>query len=281
MYNDEKKKNSTDLNKMKITFLCLFLTLNFLITSCASKCNNSYKNTCIKTNLDLGKKVYNTKNFPIFTLQKITNPKKPIRIYIEGDGHAYIDKYTPSFDPTPSDFLLELVDEDNSENIVYIARPCQYIDSKSCQATYWTDQRFSEKTISSIQEVINNFSEYELELVGYSGGATIVNHLNSDKIKNIRTIAGNLDLKEFAKIHKISELSEPKVDYDRLAKIPQIHFIGKQDTIVPAGIFNAYKKHLSNSNCSRLVKVKGAGHQSGWDANWENFLLIPPQCNIN
>lgn len=265
---------------MKTAFLFLFLTSSLIITGCVSKCNNSYKNTCIKTNSNLGKKVYHTKNFSIFTLQKISDPNKPLRVYIEGDGHAYIDKYTPSFDPTPSsDFLLELVDEDEYENIIYIARPCQYIDSKQCKETYWTDQRFSQKTIDSIQEVVNHFSKYQLELIGYSGGATIVNHLNNDNIINIRTIAGNLDLKEFTKIHQISELMEPKVDYERLAKIPQIHFIGKADTIVPVNIFNSYKKLLSNSDCLKLVKVKGAGHQSGWDNHWANLLLIPPQCN--
>ena len=54
-------------------------------------------------------------------------------------------------------------------------------------------------------------------------------------------------------------------------------FVGKQNSIIPANI-TAYKKNLPNSNYLKLVKVKNARHQNGWDDKWENLLLIPPQC---
>lgn len=270
--------------KKTLRITTILSALLLVIPGCVSK-RNSFPHTSyeIVNNYRLKPKVYKTKNFTIFTLQRLYDPKKPLRIYIEGDGRAYIDKYTPSFNPTPvSEFLLDIISHDNSPNIVYIARPCQYIDSKNCQEKYWTSARFSPEVIESMNEVVNKFSNYQLELIGYSGGAMIINHLDAKNIKNIRTIAGNLDIKEFTKIHQISNLNESDVDYNKLADIPQIHFIGKQDKTIPPDIFYSYKKHFLKRDCLKAVGVKYATHYSGWDSQWHNLLQIKlPMCKFS
>lgn len=46
----------------------------------------------------------------------------PLRIYIEGDGFAWINPYTPSADPTPSETTaLNLAQKDPFANVIYLA----------------------------------------------------------------------------------------------------------------------------------------------------------------
>lgn len=225
-------------------------------------------------------KIYHTKNFNIFTLEKISDPKKTLRIYIEGDGRAYVNKYQPSLDPTPtSNFLINLMAQDSSPNLVYIARPCQFVESKNCEEKYWTGERFSPETISAIDEVVSEFANREIEVVGYSGGAMMALQLRQKNIKNIRTIAGNLDLETFTAIQKISPPKIPEIDYKKLAKIPQIHFIGSEDKIISIANFEAYHMKFRNKNCVKLKVVEGAAHHDNWEKKWAELLQVQPSCH--
>lgn len=226
------------------------------------------------------KKEYQKQGFKIFTLQKISNNQKSLRIYIEGDGFAYVNKNRPSIDPTPrNSFLLDLVKEDNAENLVYIARPCQYIRSERCEEKHWTSERFSAELISTISAVIDEFKDYEIELVGYSGGAFVALNLQQKNIKNIRTIAGNLDLDEFVKIHKISPLLFDKLNYEKLSKVPQIHFVGALDKIIPLEIFTQYQQKLPTKSCVKMKIINGATHNKNWQNSWKELLMVIPVCS--
>lgn len=259
----------------KFILIILLLTAN-----CAAKHDEILRRTvAIARQNQMVVKIYPTQDFNIFTLQKISNPTAPLRIYIEGDGRAYVNKYTPSLDPTPvSYFLIELISQDKAPNIIYIARPCQFAGSAKCREEFWTSERFSSAAVAAISQVIDEFPEYKLELVGYSGGAAIINHLSQKNIKNIRSLAGNLDLESFAKHHKISPLDEAAVDYARLAKIPQIHFIGAKDKVIPLEIFDAYQKKLPQKNCVKLKVVEGATHNAGWKEKWQELLAAEVGC---
>ncbi len=230
-------------------------------------------------NRGFAQKTYYQKTFNIFTLEKISDAAKPLHIYIEGDGFAYVNKFRPSIDPTPrSTFLLDLIARDNAANIVYIARPCQYVDSEFCEEKFWTLERFSAPTIQAISSVVNRYQNYEIHLIGYSGGGLMALHLPQKNIKTIRTIAGNLDLEEFVKLHKISPLKTPKIDYERLSKIPQIHFIGSRDEIIPLQIFSAYHKKLPSKNCVKIKITPNASHNENWQQLWNYNLQSEPKC---
>jgi hypothetical protein len=259
---------------MKIDILSR-LALTLLSTFFLVSCLNLETRFQIENLLE---KTYKNNGFEIFTLQKISNPKKPLRIYIEGDGFSYVKKYRPSINPTPrSSFLFELIAQDNAENLIYIARPCQYVQSKKCEEKYWTNERFSGEVISAISAVVDEFKDYEIELVAYSGGAMIALQLQQENIKNIRTIAGNLDLEEFTRIHKISSLETTKINYDRLSKIPQIHFVGGEDKIIPLEIFVKYQSKLSQKKCLKMKIVDGATHSKNWQ-EWKELLTTKPDC---
>ena len=263
----------------------IFISLLLFLASCAeNKSNIINKSLKILNQQNMTQKVYVANGFNIFTLQKIANHNDPIRIYVEGDGFAYINEDQPSSNPTPrSYFLMHLIAQDNSSNIVYIARPCQYLWSEKCSEKYWTSARFSPEVIDSIDEVIKNFSEYKLELVAYSGGAEIVNQiaLRSKNISSIRTISGNLDHRKFCEIHEVPYLAESISqidDYSFIEKIPQIHFVGAKDKIVLPIIAKEFVEKFSNKNCAQIFQLENASHYDGWSDEWNNLLKLQPKC---
>ena len=107
---------------MKIFSLLFFL---FLV-NCSQNSVDTRYNFIDELNLNkFNKKIYSTSYFNIYSLEKTRNNGKLI-IYIEGDGMSWIDRFTISSNPTPSNptaFRLALIDE--HDNVIYLARPCQ------------------------------------------------------------------------------------------------------------------------------------------------------------
>jgi hypothetical protein len=225
-------------------------------------------------------KIYHKFGFEILTLQKISDNNKPLTIYIEGDGFAYVNKYRASSNPTPRfNLLFDLIKEDKSPNIIYLARPCQYILNKKCDKKYWTSDRFSSEIIAAIYSIIDEFKDYKIDLIAYSSGAFIALQMKQKNINTIRTIAGNLDLESFVNFHKISPLEHEKIDYERLSKIPQIHFVGLSDKIISPIISRSYQEKLQIKNCLKIVEVENATHSKNWQKNWKKLLEIEVKCD--
>jgi hypothetical protein len=256
--------------------------------SCVNKTTSQItsKTIAIASKQGLIPKTYETKNFSIFTLQKITDPDKILRVYIEGDGKAYVTKKIPSLNPTPTSyFLINLIGEDDTSNILYLARPCQYQASNQGSCTtnkYWTKDRLAPEVIQNMNEILANFSDYKIEIIGYSGGGEIAKYLTllNKNIINLRTIAGNIDQEEFAKIHNVPQLNDnwSRADLSRIAKVPQIHFVGDNDKIVPIKIAQKYLQKLPNKNCSKIIEVKESSHAKGWELRWKWFLKEELKC---
>ena len=106
---------------MRITILLLLLIFN----SCTYQSFEERVDLINNANNGSFKKVIYDKGFiDIFSLQKIKNAQEVI-VYIEGDGLSWIDRFTPSSDPTPVDPLtFKLTKLDQSPNVIYLARPC-------------------------------------------------------------------------------------------------------------------------------------------------------------
>ena len=223
------------------------------------------------------KEIY-TDTFTLYAYQKITNINKPVKIYIEGDGHAFNFHGLPSSDPTPkSDFLKNIAFSDYNENVVYLARPCQYILTKNpiCSQRHWTTARFAPEVIRSTAQAIKKLaSNNEVILIGYSGGAQVaglVAVLNPDiKVKKIITIAGNLDHLAWTTYHKLSPLSESLnlENYQTtFAQIPQLHYIGAKDKNIIPELTNNFIQ-----NKSLIIKVNEASHNYGWKKVIPNII---------
>ena len=222
-----------------------------------------------------------TKDFALASWARVNKEGKPLRIYIEGDGFAWVNAYTPSIDPTPSELMvLELAQKDTSSNVVYLARPCQFVKSDECRVYYWTNGRFDPKVIAAetqaIRTLISQYRAPSVELVGYSGGAAVamLTALELPEVSKIYTVAGVLDHKAWTSFHKDSPLSGSlnPADYKKkLAKIPQTHFAGNADKTVPVSLTEKFVYSLSG-NQAEIIVVPGASHNKGWTGIWPRLI---------
>lgn len=237
----------------------------------------------------------NTGSFILTTYAKITDKTQPINIYIEGDGFAWATSARLSTNPTPKDaFTLNLASADPAANVVYIARPCQYTSfakDKMCAQKYWSGSRFSEVVVDSVNKAISSYSmqftKPKINLIGYSGGAAVavlVAARRSD-IATLRTVAGNLDHAAINKFHHVDNLDDSLNPIDvaeKLASLPQYHFAGAEDQIVPLEVTKAFaKKSETGQECVRVSSVNGATHYSGWVEHWQELLAEPVVCKVN
>ena len=224
------------------------------------------------------------KSFKILTFSKITDYTKPLSIFIEGDGFAWKTRYIISQNPTPKNPIgLKLAAIDQSPNILYIARPCQYVDilqEKHCQNKFWSRSRFSDVVLKDINIVIDKFvQDYEftkVNMYGYSGGGAIAVLIASRRndVRSIRTVAANLNHKHLMKFHQLSPLSDSLDAIDvaqDVSKTWQYHLLGGKDKIVTnessMSFINKAKEH--NSEGVNFAIVKGATHRDySWPKEW-------------
>ncbi len=235
------------------------------------------------------KKIIPVHGFLITTYSRITAPQYPVTVYIEGDGFAWLSRSQPSSNPTPINPLaLRLAMQDISPNIIYIARPCQFTQGPACKVPYWTNKRFSDEIVTSMNDVLNIFMDNNklnnVRLVGFSGGGSIAALLAArrEDVVDLRTIAGNLDHKKHSSIHKVSTLNgslNPPDMAETLRHIPQHHFIGGLDKNVTFAIYQSYATALKNSTCLNYTIVPDATHIKKWQEKWQNLSQIHPSCD--
>ena len=211
-----------------------------------------------------------TSVFTLASWQKITDKNAPYKIYIEGDGHAFNSRGRPTRNPTPQGTLArELAFGDMSPNVVYLARPCQYIKNDICAQRHWTNARFAPEVINSEYEAVKQIAgNNEVVLIGFSGGAQVaglIAVLKPDvRVKKLITIAGNLDHLAWTEYHRLPPLNESlNLENYRaqFANIPQIHYAGSNDKIMPPELI---KNFVIDED--KVVTVQGATHNSGWQS---------------
>lgn len=268
----------------------------FLVASGCASVNTDYHQLGynLAAGADLLNTVIRTPAFDFTTFVRIKNHDRPIRIYIEGDGFAWVKRNQRATDPTPHQAIgLQLASQDYYPNIIYIARPCQYRQTtKVCDSRYWTMHRFSLEVVQAMNDVINqlNTAQQALEIVGYSGGANIALLIASQRhdVINIRTVAGNLDHDFVNRYHGVDlmpkSLNAIDVAYS-LRHIPQLHFIGLQDPVIPQGLAVHYLKKAKLLKCHEqhaLVSAVEAEHQKGWAVLWPSLINKPiPICRLS
>jgi len=225
-------------------------------------------------------------SFTLMTYQKFNGPSDKISIYIEGDGRAWETKHELSDDPTPSNpVALRLAAVDPANNVAYIARPGQYSPSgiPDCDSKYWSGRRLATEVVESMDSVIDILKEKSgakyLELVGYSGGGAIAVLVAATRhdVVALRTVAGNLDTRAFCKYHHVSPLDGSMNPLDvaqKVAHIPQRHFVGSKDKIVPSAIAESFIKMEGDKDYERITVVDGVSHSDGWQKRWRELLSI-------
>lgn len=208
-----------------------------------------------------------------------------LSIYIEGDGLAWITRTQLSPDPTPrTPIALELAVGDPSANRAYLARPCQYqsqADLARCNPAFWSTARYSEEVISAMNAEVDRLAKAagakRLRLFGYSGGGAVAALIAARRkdVVQLVTISGNLDHAAWTAMLKVSPLSNslnPADMSSALTGIPQIHFVGKDDTEVPPKVAQSYRARFSDPNRLTIVQVPGVDHNCCWVERWPSLL---------
>lgn len=227
--------------------------------------------------------------FLLTTYVRISRADQPLTIYIEGDGPAWRNRYQASANPTPMRALgLTLAAKDHSANVVYLARPCQFtamLDNPRCEVAYWTGKRFAPEVITAMDIAVTHYASrtpgQRINLVGYSGGAAIAVLIAAQRqdIATLRSVAGNLDHDAVNRWHHVSLMPDslnPINSAASVGHVPQIHFSGADDKIVPPVIAQNFRAKAGS--CARVHVVDGLSHEGDWAALWPRLLMLQPPC---
>lgn len=234
------------------------------------------------------KQLVEANGFVLTTLVRIRDPQAPLRVYIEGDGRAWLDRATVSDDPTPHHPLaLQLAMADASPNVAWLARPCQFSlqQSPACRTAHWTDRRFAPEAIEAMRVALDRVSPQtsgSLALVGYSGGAAMAVALAVQRkdVAMLVTVAGNLDSEAVNRFHQVDAMPaslNPITLAPQLASLRQRHLVGAKDRVIPATVAANFVA-AGSMRCAEVVSIDGAGHESGWLDYWRstaNSLGLP------
>jgi len=238
----------------------------------------------IADNAGFKKQRIRTPSFILISYTKIDNGSDTLCIYIEGDGFAFTPRGMISSNPTPKDSIaLKLAAKDPHANIAYLARPCQYIskrEEKNYYDKYWSGARFSEEVVNSMNEAINMLKKQadanKVVLIGYSGGAAIAVLVAArrDDVLEIVTVVGNLDHAAINTYHKVAQLSDslnPIYYAKDISYIPQRHFAGADDKIVPVALIKSFAYASGDTDYKTVIIVEGCSHNKGWVDIWRKL----------
>ncbi len=230
--------------------------------------------------------------FSLRAYERIHDRGGVAHIYIEGDGAEYTSPEEWESNPTPKNpVALHLASKDNAQNVIYIARPCQYTEmlssTETCDEKYWKESRFSSEVIgaytNALDEVAARYDIGAFHLIGYSGGAAIATLLSAERndILSVRTVSGILDHKAQRELLNLTQLSDslsPNDEALNLTNVPQYHFIGGQDAIVPPAVTHSYLQSMPPTNCVQTMVIQEAGYEDGWVNKWPELLTLPVRC---
>lgn len=250
----------------------------FLLISCA---HQSTTHTALSQakNQKFTHHSHQADDFTIFALSKNIGTQNNIYVFVEGDGLAWLDKRTPSNDPTPirpialNMAIQKLIKEPNA-GVIYLGRPCQYdIHANKCDPKYWTHARFSKKIVQEmnlfLDVLLKSSSSKKISLIGFSGGGVIAGLIAAQRNDVVfwQTYASPLDIQKWTQYHKISPLRESDNLYsyiDKIKKLPQEHCLSNKDKIVPPVINQAFFLHLEALGTPVKVHVDNNKKHEDW-----------------
>jgi hypothetical protein len=226
--------------------------------------------------------------FALTAYERMHERHAPATIYIEGDGELTSDFRMDSKNPTPRNPVsLHLATKDKSENVAWIARPCQYYGIANCGEAYWGNERFSPEVLSSYNHALDEIKKrWDIDgfhLVGFDGGGAVATILAAQRgdVLSLRTVAGTLNTNLYASENKIAPLagSLNPIDFaPELADVPQTHYIGGQDKVISPALLHSYLQAVGDSNCVQYRFIQEAEHDQGWVEKWPEFLADKPRC---
>jgi len=273
--------NNTIYLNIFFKYYTIILTIALLSSGCVSKLSPKVRQHTADTVAQSGNLVQQkiaTDDFLLTTYQRFdaTADNKQMVVYIEGDGMAWISRDQLSSNPTPvQPIALKLASIDTNANVLYVARPCQYLwpqKMNRCSSKYWSNKRGSEEVISSINQAISIVKQKQnissIRLIGYSGGggiAALIADRRAD-VSEFVSVSGNLNYKLFTQTHNLSPMNgsiDPITVANQIGSIPQIHYVGADDKIIP--------KQIALSFSDKVKVINNVSHDN-WPDKWAQIL---------
>jgi pimeloyl-ACP methyl ester carboxylesterase len=226
--------------------------------------------------------------FTLLTFARGTSLATPLlHVYIEGDGRAWRGRRQPPRNPTPVDpVALTLAAADPHPAVLYLARPCQFVEAGSaCDPSLWTDARYGEAAVAALHAVLQRVqapvAQRRLLLIGHSGGGVMAALLAARRpdVVALVTLASPLSVSDWTRTLSLSPLTRsldpatlPAPALARLARLPQHHFLGSDDAIVPASSLRGYLDALPRPHAATLRIIPGIDHHCCWRGRWPALL---------
>jgi dienelactone hydrolase len=215
-------------------------------------------------------------------VRKSRLPSATLVVYIEGDGAAWPTPFHPPADPTPQKpVALALAAADPAASVVYLARPCQYLDAAAlarCAPAYWIERRFAPEVVAAFDVALTRLKAESgasrLQLVGYSGGGVIAALLaqRRDDVERLITVAAPLALADWVALHGLSPLAGSLDPADThsggAATRDALHFVGDDDRVVPPALLDRYV----GANGGRVERIAGYNHERYWSRDWAKLI---------
>ena len=276
--------------------LVYFLNIVILLSACTNTlwtsdiqlANIISEPARLKTN------TYKAGKFIVHSRERIDKLGEDLNIYLEGDGLAWVSRTEPSRDPTPDNPIgLRLAALDKAPNVIWIARPCQYtniVENPICKQYYWTIGRLAPEIVTSIDLAITaaklSAKATKIHLIGYSGGGglAILIAARRNDVATIKTVAGNIDHEAFTSFHRVTPMThsmDPASVARSINTIPQWHFYGENDKVVPKQIGESYMRKAEFKICLQMKVISGVSHDKGWETHWSRLLKETRKGKIN
>ena len=215
------------------------------------------------------------------------NPGDYLDVYIEGDGRPWRYRTEISIRPeTRWPLMLRMMSRDK-QAALYVTRPCysEEVVRLNCNPWVWTHGRYSPEVVESMSEVIrqwvSNHAVSAVNLYGHSGGGSLAMLMAAKipQVRNVVTIAGNLDTKAWTDYHDYSPMAGSL--NPALVRLPdsihQYHYLGEDDENMPASLF-PFKNRPPTIN---VQVFPGVSHLYGWGSRWPTILEQTALVKVN
>lgn len=211
---------------------------------------------------------------------KVKNKGNELHVYLDGDGTPWINNRWISEDPTTRNPLLFRLMSLDTEQAVYLGRPCYhgFSDTPPCHPGLWTNERYSAVVIktmaAALDHILKPLRTKRVILIGYSGGGTLA-LLLAEQVQNLQgivTIAGNLDIEAWSSLHGYAPLIGSKNPAQQPPLNPalfQLHLAGGKDQNVPVSLIRPTAQHQDSA---QLLLMPEFDHTCCWEEIWPMVL---------
>ena len=211
--------------------------------------------------------------FTLTSFEKNIKMGEPLRIYIEGNGN-----------PNPKQAIaLALAEKDPYQNVIYLARPCQFSDDDVCDhSIIWEDGQFNAEIVSEMKnatiQLMRRYRAPSVEFVGYDGGATLALLLATriPQTTRVITIDGIMDTNAYVQNNRGTSFKKslnPADEKNQLSVKPQIHYVGKKDKITPPKTAERFVARQPNPVNATVKTVNNVDHYDWLDVQFDYYQM--------